>query len=159
MESISREIRTMIFLLFLLPLASGLSREVMVVTSTDEVQAEPRVLEIFDFDSRRWRAVEKASAPLSAAEFKRLHAGKSMKRPGFTARLVEDHSVLQYELRNGLAMELASYPETLAGSATIEYGDTFCLVGGWDEEARVVMKTVICWNPLQSKLQVRTFDS
>ena len=55
---------------------------------------------------------------------------KSM-RPG-TARMIENHAVVQYELRNGLAMQLATYPPSLEGAATVEYGDTFCLVGGYN---------------------------
>ena len=34
--------------------------------------------------------------------------------------------------RNGLAMQLATYPPSLEGAATVEYGDTFCLVGGYN---------------------------
>ncbi len=148
---------TGIFLLILLALDSSAAIDLLVVTSTDEPPGEPAVLEIFDFASRRWRAVEKSSALMStvslppsslrARDDSSSSSSVPLPRPG-TARLVEDHKVLQYELRDGAALELASYPRSIGGSATLEYGDTFCLVGGFDEAKRTLRKSVICWNPL-----------
>lgn len=119
------------------------ARDVIVVTSTDEVD-DTRVLEIFDIQTQEWRAVEKSEQPLAlkAASYR----AESL-RPG-TARLVENHAVLQYELRNGLSMELASYPQSIEGAATLEYGDTFCLVGGFNQDTRELRSSVLCWNPL-----------
>jgi hypothetical protein len=60
------------------------------------------VLEIYDFESRSWRAIEKSSDPIPPGPQYRAESIK----PG-TARLVENHAVLEYELRNGLSLELA----------------------------------------------------
>jgi hypothetical protein len=138
----------LVALVFFAESVPGLRRQVMVVTSTDELE-EPRVLEIFDFAAHRWRAVEKSDRTVSPADFQAQRA-KSMRRPG-TARLVENHAVLQYELRNGLGMELATYPGDIEGAATVEYGDTFCLVGGY--ELHRLRNEISCWNPLERKLQ------
>ena len=89
------------------------------------------------------RAVEKSDTPLQIGP---AYRAESLK-PG-TARLIEDHAVLQYELRNGESLELASYPSSIEGAATLEYGDTFCLVGGFNKGTRELRKTVLCWNPL-----------
>ena len=66
-------------------------------------------------------------------------------------RMIENHAVVQYELRNGLAMQLATYPPSLEGAATVEYGDTFCLVGGYNTESRKLRGSVVCWNPFRSR--------
>lgn len=121
-----------------------LAGDVIVVTSTEEDGvSEPKVLEIYDFVTKSWRAVEKSEQAVPPGPSYRAES----LRPG-TARLVENHAVLQYELRNGLSMELASYPQTIEGSATLEYGDTFCLVGGYNTADRTLRSTVLCWNPL-----------
>ena len=92
---------TICFLLVTSIVTSEAARDVMVVTSTEEFD-EPRVLEIYDFDTRSWRAIEKSKDPVPPGP---QYRAESLK-PG-TARLVENHSVLQYELRNGISMELA----------------------------------------------------
>ena len=49
------------------------SHDVMVVTSTEESAAgEPRVLEIFDFQTHKWRAVEKSESSVTPSEFYRV---------------------------------------------------------------------------------------
>ena len=35
-----------------------------------------------------------------------------------------------------------------SGATVLEYGDTVCLVGGYDSQQRVVRRSVHCWNPL-----------
>ncbi|XP_040568637.1 uncharacterized protein [Lepeophtheirus salmonis] len=118
-------------------------KKVMVVTSLDEFSEDMKVLELFDFETLKWRSVEKSDspAPLSAA-----YRAESLK-PG-TARLVENHAVLEYELKNGLSLELARYSEDVMGSATLEYGDTLCIVGGYDSSKKSLKNEVLCWNPL-----------
>lgn len=37
----------------------------------------------------------------------------------------------------------------MAGSEIVNYGDTICVVGGFDEATKLPRKTVSCWNPLQ----------
>ena len=54
--------RWLALLLPLLPLCAA-GGDVMVVTATDEPE-EPRVLEIFDFQTKEWRAVEKSQIPM-----------------------------------------------------------------------------------------------
>ena len=45
----------------------------MVVTSTEEsAVGEPRVLEIFDFRTHTWRAVEKSESSVTPSEFYRV---------------------------------------------------------------------------------------
>ncbi len=56
--------------------------------------------------------------------------------------------MLQYELSSGSSLRLASYPTNVAGAAVLEYGDTLCLVGGYDTRRRKGRKGVLCWNPL-----------
>ncbi|CAB4054676.1 unnamed protein product [Lepeophtheirus salmonis] len=113
-------------------------KKVMVVTSLDEFSEDMKVLELFDFETLKWRSVEKSDspAPLSAA-----YRAESLK-PG-TARLVENHAVLEYELKNGLSLELARYSEDVMGSATLEYGDTLCIVGGYDSSKKSLKNEVL----------------
>ncbi|TRY68430.1 hypothetical protein TCAL_01368 [Tigriopus californicus] len=118
------------------------AKEAMLVTSIDEF-SDDAVLEIFNFDTKSWRSLEKSNKTLPKDPSARAEALK----PG-SARLIEDHAVLEYELRNGLATELANYPSTLDGSAILEYGDTFCLVGGFDNGEKKLLDSVLCWNPL-----------
>ena len=66
----------------MVPVSITASHDVMVVTSTEEsAVGEPRVLEIFDFQTHTWRAIEKSESSVTPSEFYRA---KSM-RPG-TAR-------------------------------------------------------------------------
>ena len=37
----------------------------------------------------------------------------------------------------------------MAGSEIVNYGDTICVVGGFDEATKLPRKSVSCWNPLQ----------
>jgi len=63
------------------------NRQVLVVTSTEEhFDATPKVIEVFDFVTKSWRAVEKSIAPLQLDEARNQRTS-ILKRPG-TARLV-----------------------------------------------------------------------
>jgi hypothetical protein len=37
----------------------------------------------------------------------------------------------------------------MEGSDIVNYGDTICVVGGFDELTKMARKSVSCWNPLQ----------
>jgi hypothetical protein len=37
----------------------------------------------------------------------------------------------------------------MEGSDIVNYGDTICVVGGFDEVTKMARKSVSCWNPLQ----------
>ena len=37
----------------------------------------------------------------------------------------------------------------MEGSDIVNYGDTICVVGGFDESTKMARKSVSCWNPLQ----------
>lgn len=37
----------------------------------------------------------------------------------------------------------------MEGSEIVNYGDTICVVGGFDEVTKMARKSVSCWNPLQ----------
>lgn len=135
------------------------SRQVMVVTSTEEHFDEtPRVIEIFDFETKAWRAVEKSIAPQqNDNDETRNQRTALLKRPG-TARLVENNDVFQYELRDGMSRKLATYPEKVKGATVLEYGDTVCLIGGYDEITKRVRHTVHCWNPLAMEIDLNGSD-
>ncbi len=45
-----------------------------------------------------------------------------------------------FEPSNAMQME---------GSDIVNYGDTICVVGGFDELTKMARKSVSCWNPLQ----------
>lgn len=126
----------------------------MVVTSAEEnFDQTPRVIEIFDFLSKTWRAVEKSNALQQRVNENRNQRTALLKRPG-TARLVENNDVFQYELRDGMARKLATYPEKVDGATVLEYGDTVCLIGGYDELKKQVRHTVHCWNPLAMEIDL-----
>ena len=129
------------------------NRQVLVVTSTEEnFDATPKVIEVFDFHTKSWRAVEKSIAPLLLDETRNQRTS-ILKRPG-TARLVEDNDVFQYELRDGTSRKLATYPEKVDGATVLEYGDTVCLIGGYDGNKKQVRHTVHCWNPLAMEIDL-----
>ena len=146
-----------LFVLLILKLSiidsSSATRQVMVVTSIEEHFDEiPKVIEIFDFTSRTWRAVEKSIGPLDPDE-NRNQRTALLKRPG-TARLVENNDVFQYELSDGMSRKLATYPEKVEGATVLEYGDTVCLIGGYDPIKKQVRRTVHCWNPLAMEIDL-----
>ena len=115
-------LRLLCVLSILIPAFSA-NKEVMVVTSTEEHFDEtPKVIEVFDFLNKQWRAVEKSIAPQQLDEI-RGQRTSILKRPG-TARLVENNDVFQYELRDGTSRKLATYPEKVDGATVLEYGDT-----------------------------------
>ena len=129
------------------------NRQVMVVTSTEEHYDEtPKVIEIFNFGTKTWRAVEKSMAPEQLDETRNQRTAM-LKRPG-TARLVENNDVFQYELRDGMSRKLATYPEKVDGATVLEYGDTVCLIGGYDAIKKQVRHTVHCWNPLAMEIDL-----
>ena len=37
----------------------------------------------------------------------------------------------------------------MEGSDIVNYGDTICVVGGFDDSTKMARKSVSCWNPLQ----------
>ena len=129
------------------------TRQVMVVTSVEEHFDEiPKVIEIFDFVSKTWRAVEKSTRPQEPDETRNQRTAM-LKRPG-TARLVENNDVFQYELKDGMSRKLATYPEKVEGATVLEYGDTVCLIGGYDSIKKQVRRTVHCWNPLAMEIDL-----
>jgi len=149
------KIKEMIGLFFFSIMISSLdaNRQVLVVTSTEEHFDEtPKVIEVFDFSSKSWRAVEKSIAPLKLDEARNQRTS-ILKRPG-TARLVENNDVFQYELRDGTSRKLATYPEKVDGATVLEYGDTVCLIGGYDANKKQVRHTVHCWNPLAMEIDL-----
>ena len=143
-----------VFLIKLLCIQSLFAtRQVMVVTSVEEHFDEiPKVIEIFDFVSKTWRAVEKSTRPQDPDE-NRSQRTAMLKRPG-TARLVENNDVFQYELKDGMSRKLATYPEKVEGATVLEYGDTVCLIGGYDSIKKQVRRTVHCWNPLAMEIDL-----
>ena len=146
---------SLIFVLFLMTLIPSLyaNRQVMVVTSTEEHFDEtPKVIEVFDFLSNSWRAVEKSVSPPKLDEVRNQRTS-ILKRPG-TARLVENNDVFQYELKDGTSRKLATYPEKVNGATVLEYGDTVCLIGGYDATNKQVRHTVHCWNPLAMEIDL-----
>jgi len=145
-------LRLLCILSILIPAFSA-NKEVMVVTSTEEHFDEtPKVIEVFDFLNKQWRAVEKSIAPQQLDEI-RGQRTSILKRPG-TARLVENNDVFQYELRDGTSRKLATYPEKVDGATVLEYGDTVCLIGGYDSRKKEVRHTVHCWNPLAMEIDL-----
>jgi len=135
-------------ILICLVISEGLwAREVIVVSGTDNY--DNSVLEVFDFGSRSWTAVEKVDTEELESLDQSFSYRTSVQRLPGRARLVdEDNDVVEYTLDNGIAKKLADYPEEASGATVLEYGDTVCLVGGYDTESRSVRRSVHCWNPL-----------
>ena len=131
------------------------------------------MIEVFDFNTRQWNAVEKIDTDnLSSEESRKFSYRATVQRLPGRARLVENNDVIEYTLSNGVSKKLADYPEEASGTlissifiitsrttdltdmlffigaTVLEYGDTVCLVGGYDSNNRVVRKSVHCWNPL-----------
>ena len=42
-----------------------------------------------------------------------------------------------------------SFQFQMEGSDIVNYGDTICVVGGFDDSTKTARKSVSCWNPLQ----------
>lgn len=131
-------------------------------------RAAPKVLEVFSFDSRTWRPVIQEEPPGGSGghgggggspaaggpdgEARRRRVESLRRQPG-VARLVDaENGVVQYAIDSGDSAKLAKFPERILGSAVIEYGDTLCLVGGFDEADQVPRNSVYCWNPLVMEL-------
>ena len=75
------------------------------------------MIEVFDFNTRQWNAVEKIDTDnLSSEESRKFSYRATVQRLPGRARLVENNDVIEYTLSNGVSKKLADYPEEASGT-------------------------------------------
>ena len=94
-------------------------------------------VEVYDFLSRTWRLFEAKSVRDQVTIQSKPHS----------ARLINHDSLVELDLQDP-SLKLASLPPNVEGGATLYYGDTLCLAGGFNTETKLLRKDVVCWNPL-----------
>ena len=126
----------------------GAGRTVLVVSQVDD-QGDllTPVVEVYDFLSRTWRIFE---PPLSSKKDSNLPKSNTDKRKKHAARLINEDSLLEFDLAVP-SIKKESLPPNVEGGAPFYYGDTLCLAGGYNTNDSLLLKNVDCWNPLQGK--------
>ena len=126
----------------------GAGRTVLVVSQVDD-QGDllTPVVEVYDFLSRTWRIFE---PPLSSKKDSNLPKSNTDKRKKHAARLINEDSLLEFDLAVP-SIKKESLPPNVEGGAPFYYGDTLCLAGGYNTNDSLLLKDVDCWNPLQGK--------
>ena len=138
--------KTNLFLILFYLLGAG--RTVLVVSQVDD-QGDllTPVVEVYDFLSRTWRIFE---PPLSSKKDSNLPKSNTDKRKKHAARLINEDSLLEFDLAVP-SIKKESLPPNVEGGAPFYYGDTLCLAGGYNTNDSLLLKNVDCWNPLQGK--------
>lgn len=132
---------TLLAYLLTIPLDGVIAlREVLVVSNIQDGTGdfEKPVVEVYDFLSRTWRLFE--------AEARRDNIASIENKP-HAARLINHDSLVELDFEDP-SLKLASLPPNVEGGATLYYGDTLCLAGGYNTDTQKLRKDVVCWNPL-----------
>ena len=116
-------------------------REVLVVSNIQDGTGDfdQPIVEVYDFLSRTWRLFE-------AENIQDTPRGTIATKP-HAARLINQDNLVELDLEDP-SVKLASLPPNVEGGATLYYGDTLCLAGGYNTKTSVLRKEVVCWNPL-----------
>ena len=114
-------------------------REVLVVSNIHDGTGDfdQPVVEVYDFLSRTWRLFEGEAKKDEVSLQNKPHA----------ARLINHDALVELDLEDP-SVKLASLPPNVEGGATLHYGDTLCLAGGYNTDTQQLRKDVVCWNPL-----------